>query len=95
VTNILVNSSTITLATANADENVTWIGNGGVVGTGMSLSLLNLPPDLLYVRAEIVDPEGRLIYTQPFAILLPEPNSVAMLGSGIAMVWALQRRRRT
>jgi len=74
VTNVFVTSSAIALATADADETVTWIGNGSVVGAGMSLSLQGLPPGLVYVRAEIADPQGRLAYTQPFSL---EPGTGA------------------
>ena len=73
VTNIALTPTQISIATAESDEAVVWIGDGQPVATGSSIDLTNLPADLVYVRAEISDGEGRKVYTQPFALGPPAP----------------------
>jgi len=69
---------------------VAWIGNGELVSVGATVALAGLPPGLAYVRAVLVDVEGRVLYTQPFE--LPEPSSGAGLMGGIALIVLLGRR---
>ncbi len=74
VTSIAVADNQIAISTAQADETITWIGNGQVIGSGASLPLDRLPANLAYARAEIDDGEGRVVYTQPFELAaLPPP----------------------
>ena len=73
VTNIAVTNDLITIGTAEGDETVTWIGDGEVIGWGNTLDLANLPDELVYVRAEIDDGEGRKVFTQPFSLGPPIP----------------------
>jgi hypothetical protein len=68
VTSVSVSTASIELTTANTNEVVTWIGNGEIVGSGMSLWLDDLPSGLKYVRAEIDDLQGRRVFTQPFSL---------------------------
>jgi hypothetical protein len=73
VTDIAVRFDRISIATAENDETVTWIGDGELVGSGRTLVLTDLPPDLVYVRAEIDDGQGRIVYSQPFSLGPPLP----------------------
>ncbi|MFV2045629.1 MAG: hypothetical protein ACC700_20650, partial [Anaerolineales bacterium] len=68
VTGVSVSPTSIELTTTNGNEVVIWIGNGEIVGSGMSLWLNDLPPGLKYVRAEIDDLQGRQVFTQPFSL---------------------------
>lgn len=75
VTNIAVGFDRIAITAATQSETVTWIGDGEVVGEGIALDLTGLPDDLVYVRAEIDDGNGRRVFTQPFSLgpALPPP----------------------
>ncbi|MFN0179404.1 MAG: hypothetical protein ACKVZ0_11440 [Gemmatimonadales bacterium] len=55
-----------------AAGNVRWIGNGRMVHAGARLSLKALPADLRYVRGEVVDLGGGVLYTQAFRLALSE-----------------------
>ena len=82
VTEIRVYTSQILIATSAGTETITWIGNGSVQGTGATISLRGLPAGLKYLRAEIDDGAGRVVYTQPFE-LTPTPRN---LKSGAARI---------
>jgi hypothetical protein len=49
---------------------------------GPSLSLNDLPDDLVYARAEIDDGDGRTVYTQPFELGDPLPPPPPPPGPG-------------
>lgn len=68
VTDIQVGTRNIKIFTSAGNETITWIGNGGVVKVGDKLRLQGLPAGLVYVRAEIDDGAGRVVYTQPFTL---------------------------
>jgi len=53
-----------------ATGNVRWVGNGRLVREGRRLPLDRLPRNLQYVRGEIVDPAGSVLYTQAFGLRL-------------------------
>jgi hypothetical protein len=68
VNDIAVTPEQIAITTADNDETVIWIGDGEQVATGSAIDLTDLPSDLVYVRAELTDPEGRAVLTQPFSL---------------------------
>ncbi len=68
ITNIAVSPSSIIITTSADDETVTWIGNGATIGTGMTLTLGVATDAVGYVRANVVDAEGRIVYVQPFTL---------------------------
>jgi hypothetical protein len=92
VSNVAVTYNRISVATSVGGVAVRWIGNGAVVGVGSSLSLNGLPDDLVYVRAEIDDGDGRIVYTQPFELgdPLPAPGpEISALPAGMLAPLAL------
>lgn len=66
ITGVTVSAASIVIATQDA-ATVRWYSRGLLVGTGNTLSLA-LPPSLRYVRAEIEDTAGRVVYVQPFEL---------------------------
>ncbi len=108
VTGIAVTSNQIAITTAQADETVTWVGNGQVIGSGPSLLLDGLPAGLAYARAEIDDGEERVVYTQPFELdpLPPPPpgdpevpalaaplEAVIVLVLALVLAWSARERK--
>jgi hypothetical protein len=81
--NVVVTSVSISLSTIDDDETVNWIGNGASVGTGWIIDLTDLGVGLKYLRAEISDGAGRVVYTQPFEINPPPPPGMVGGGGGI------------
>lgn len=71
VSDISVTGSLITISTIAGTETVTWIGNGATIASGPVLDLRVLPPNLTYVRAELDDENGRVLYVQPFSLVVP------------------------
>jgi hypothetical protein len=63
VSAILADASSITIFTA---DSVTWIADGEIVGSGTLLPLAWLPESAHYVRAEISNSDGSIVFTQPF-----------------------------
>jgi hypothetical protein len=49
-------------------DSVRWIGNGVEIASGNLLEYTKMPPDTLYVRAEISNAEGSVVYTQAFSV---------------------------
>lgn len=70
VSNISVTGSLITISTSAGTESITWIGNGATICSGPVLYLRGLPPNLNYARAEIDDGNGRVLYVQPFSLVV-------------------------
>jgi len=73
IIDIEVRPDSIIITTAAADETVTWIGNGSTITDGVSVDTftLTLGPatnSIAYVRANVVDAEGRIVYVQPFTL---------------------------
>lgn len=95
-TGIDVTWSSISIATDLVPESIDWIANGLVVATGPHVDLLDPPSGLLYLRAVVSDGGGRTVYTQPFALTVPEPPGDAslLLGSAALAAAAVVRRRR-
>jgi len=65
VASIEVTESTISI---NTDGSVRWIGNGNEVGKGPRLVVGSLPLTTRYVRAEISNDEGSIVFTQAFGL---------------------------
>ncbi len=90
VTGIEVEFDRITIETAAPIESVTWVGDGQFVAQGATLDLENLPEDLVYVRAEIDDGDGRTVFTQPFSLGPPVPpppgEPIPILPTGAAIL---------
>jgi hypothetical protein len=63
ITAIIVADSTITLATT---DNVSWISNGAVVGSGSTFKVSTLPGTARYVRAVVTNTDGSGVFTQAF-----------------------------
>lgn len=62
---VRVDAAGIRLETAAA---VLWISGGAIVATGPDLRFAVLPPGTTYVRAEMHDAEGSVVYTQAFGL---------------------------
>ncbi len=62
---VVVDRDTIRLETR---ETVRWIANGVRVGVGKALAWRQLPMHARYVRAEVSNAEGSVVFTQPFAL---------------------------
>lgn len=56
------------MITVETEENVRWISNGQLVGSGRAFDASLLPPESRYLRAEIGNDDGSIVYTQPWAI---------------------------
>ena len=70
VTEIGILGNVITITTVADSETVTWVSNGASIvgGNSFSLDLSTLPLTTTWVRAELDDGAGRILYTQPFSI---------------------------
>ena len=92
---ISVERNTITIQTTGA---VTWISAGVVVGRGNTLDLGELLASAGYVRAEISDANGSIVYTEPWSlgsIKAAEPGFSAewlLVGGGLLLASHLGRR---
>src|SRR6266516_570503 len=71
VRSIVVGDSTIDI---EADGDIRWIGNGSLVGEGHLLDIRSLPAGTRYVRAEISNTEGSVVFTQAFGLGTREPS---------------------
>jgi hypothetical protein len=60
--------STSEEVTIDTDGAVRWIAMGAVVGTGPRFQVSALSPGTKYLRAEVRNPEGSVVFTQAFAI---------------------------
>lgn len=78
-------SGSITITTSAGDETVTWTANGSEVcaGQGFSCDLETLPTGMKYVRAEIDDGAGRILYTQAFELTVPIGSSGRSFGASV------------
>ncbi|RIL04778.1 MAG: hypothetical protein DCC71_12830 [Proteobacteria bacterium] len=68
VARIVENQGNLWIATRAASDVVRWIANGEEIWEGASLNLGALPADASYVRAEISNADGSVVYTQAFAL---------------------------
>jgi len=62
---VTVNSASITVIAACHDDSITWIGSGGIVGTGATFTV-DESSVATYVRAEIHGQNGARMLLQPF-----------------------------
>jgi len=60
-----VSNKSITVTTVDA---VRWISMGAVVATGNSIDVGTLPGSARYVRAEVENADGSVVYVQPFEL---------------------------
>lgn len=65
VTRIVSTSSDVSIDT---DGSVRWIAMGAVVGEGRTIQVSALAPGTTYLRAEIRNSDGSIVFTQAFAI---------------------------
>ena len=81
VTEVFISPTGVTLTTAAATETVTWKANGGsTVGTdSFSIAFSELPAGTTWLRAELDDGAGRILYTQPMK--LRRPGDVRVVGA--------------
>ncbi len=68
---ITIEGGTIRLETRGA---VRWISNGTIAGVGEVLNWRALPARARYVRAEVSNAEGSVVFTQPFALRAAPPG---------------------
>lgn len=52
----------------DSPDTVRWIANGSPIASGSLLQYSALPANTRYVRAEISNPQGSVVYTQAFAV---------------------------
>ena len=60
---IVADASSISIFTA---DSVTWIADGAIVASGSVLALAVVPESAHYVRAEVSNADGSVVFTQPF-----------------------------
>lgn len=65
---VLLTIDSQVLLTIDTAEEVTWVANGNQVASGNSLRREQLPLDAVYVRAEVTNAEGSIVFTQAFTI---------------------------
>jgi len=83
VETITVTDTTISLTTTDDDETLTWRANNGEIldtdvgpaGFSFDLSALAHRPDYTYVRATLVDAQGRKTWVQPFSVQTVAPGT--------------------
>ena len=60
---IVTTATSISIATP---DTVTWIADGVAIATGITLPLSLVPQSAHYVRAEVSNADGSIVFTQPF-----------------------------
>lgn len=91
----VMNGHIITIETT---DSVRWISMGAQVGTGPSFNVGSLADSKKYIRAEVENADGSIVYLQPFG-LRPAPLPPCGFGPELAvllpLLGALRRVRQT
>jgi hypothetical protein len=68
IASITVTDSLLEVRTTGAVSSIRWIANGIEIGHDPALIMTTVPASAAYVRAEIANAEGSVIYTQAFTV---------------------------
>lgn len=86
------------IITIDTTDSVRWISIGAQVGTGPSFNVGTLADSKKYIRAEVENADGSIVYLQPFG-LRPAPLPPCGIGPELVLLFplfvALRRIRRS